>query len=431
MVDYNKIISDYSPDENERKKLENISSEVTDKINLICRNENIDASPVEVGSVSKKTNLKCSDIDIFIIFDRKYSRDFIEGKGLEIGHKILKNGVEKYAEHPYVSGTIENVKVDIVPAFKIKSGERIVSTVDRTPLHTAYVNDNTDKNKIRDILLLKIFMKTVHVYGSEVSRSGFSGYLCELLIINYGTFDNVIKKFANLKGKLIVPEGQSLEKKFDEPVIIIDPVDPTRNAGAAVNIENLSRMEIASKLLISGIDVFNSEKNKINKINRGTIMKVFVLNKPDIIDDIIYPQAVRLKNKIWEIMDRNGFMPLSWEIDIENDIEVLIEHERNVIPTVGVHRGPPAESNESIKFINVWKNNKRLLRGAYILGDRLYVDIKNKYTEFEDVFNKEIKNIDIGKNLNKFKDNIKIINVNENTSMNVVNKFYSKSLFND
>ncbi len=431
MVDYNKIISDYSPDENERKKLENISSEVTDKINLICRNENIDASPVEVGSVSKKTNLKCSDIDIFIIFDRKYSKDFIERKGLEIGHKILKNGVEKYAEHPYVSGTIENVKVDIVPAFKIKSGERIVSTVDRTPLHTAYVNDNTDKNKIRDILLLKIFMKTVHVYGSEVSRSGFSGYLCELLIINYGTFDNVIKKFANLKGKLIVPEDQSLEKKFDEPVIIIDPVDPTRNAGAAVSIENLSRMEIASKLLISGIDVFNSENSKINKINRGTIMRVFVLNKPDIIDDIIYPQAVRLKNKIWEIMDKNGFMPLSWEIDIENDIEVLIEHERNVIPTVSVHRGPPAESNESIKFINVWKNNKRLLRGPYILGDRLYVDIKNKYTEFEDVFNNKIKNIDIGKNLNEFKDNIKIVNVNENTSMNVVNKFYSKSLFND
>lgn len=431
MIDYNKIISEYSPDKTEREKLNRISSGIIDKINLICKNENINAFPVEVGSVSKKTNLKCSDIDIFITFDKKYSKEFIEKKGVEIGHKILNNGVEKYAEHPYVSGTVDNIKIDIVPAFKINKGEKIISTVDRTPLHTEYVNENTDEMKIKDILLLKIFMKTVNVYGSEVSKSGFSGYLCELLIIKYGSFDNVIKKFADLKGKLIVPEDKTLEKKFEEPVIIIDPVDPTRNAGAAVSIENLSRMKIASKLFISGTDVFNLKNNKINKINRGTIIKVFVLKKPDIIDDIIYPQAVRLKNKIWEIMYRNGFIPLSWEIDIEHDIEILMEYERDTIPLVSIHMGPPAESDESIKFINVWKNNKRLIRGPYILNDRLYVDIKNKYVKFEDVFNNEIKSMDIGKNIDNLKNDIKICDVDENIPMNVVNKFYLKSLFND
>ncbi len=430
MIDYNKIISEYLPDKNERDKLKIISSEIINGINLICKNENIDASPVEVGSVSKKTNLKCSDIDIFITFDKKYSKDFIERKGVEIGHKILKNGVEKYAEHPYVSGSIENIKIDIVPAFKINKGEKIVSTVDRTPLHTLYVNENTNENMIKDILLLKIFMKKVNVYGSEVSKSGFSGYLCELLIINYGNFDNVIKKFANLKGKLIIPEDKSLENKFNETVIIIDPVDPTRNAGAAVSIENLSRIEIASKLFISGIDVFNFKNNIIINKDRKTVIKVFVLKKPDIINDILYPQVVRLKNKIWEIMEMNKFIPLSWEIDIKENIEILIEYERDIIPLVSIHMGPPAESNESIKFINVWKNNKRLLRGPYILNNRLYVDIKNKYTKFEDFFDNEIKNMDVGKNINDLKNNIKIIDVNENTDMNVIDKFYSKCLFN-
>jgi len=431
MIDYNKLISEYLPDKNEKNKLKVISSDIISKINLICKNENIDASPVEVGSVSKKTNLKCSDIDIFITFDKKYSKDFIEKKGVEIGHEILKNGVEKYAEHPYVSGSIENIKIDIVPAFKINKGERIVTTVDRTPLHTLYVNENTNENMIKDILLLKIFMKKVNVYGSEVSKSGFSGYLCELLIISYKSFDNVIKKFANLKGKLIIPEDKSLENKFNEPVIIIDPVDPTRNAGAAVNIENLSRIEIASKLFISGIDVFNFKNNIIINKDRKTIIKVFVLKKPDIIDDILYPQVIRLKNKIWEIMEMNKFIPLSWEIDIKEDIEILIEYERDIIPLVSIHMGPPAESNESIKFINVWKNNKRLLRGPYILNNRLYVDVKNKYTKFEDFFNNEIKNMDVGKNINDLKNNIKIIDVNENTDMDVINKFYSKCLFND
>ena len=38
------------------------------------------------------------------------------------------------------------------------------------------------------------------------------------------------------------------------------------------------------------------------------------------------------------------------------------------------HIGPPAESNESLKFIDVWKERSELMRGPYIVGDRIYVD---------------------------------------------------------
>ncbi len=430
MINYNKLLSEYLPDKEENEKLFSISELVKKKINDYCIKENINAESMEVGSLSKNTNLKCSDIDIFILFDKKYSKEYIESKGTEIGHYILKNGYEKYAEHPYVSGYINGVKVDIVPAFKIDEGETIVSTVDRTPLHTRFVNSHSSEQIIKDIRLLKIFMKLINVYGSEISKSGFSGYLCELLTIKLGSFDNVIKKFAVLNGRLLIPENMDYKKRFSEPIIIIDPVDPNRNAAAAVSVENLSRMKVASKLFIKygNLDFIKNSLAE-EKRKRGTSIKIFILNKPDIIDEVIYTQAIRFKNKIWGIFKKYGFSPIASEIFVGRDIEILIEYEMDILPDVDIHQGPPVDSTEILKFIDVWKNNDRLMRGPYIIGDRIFVDTKRKLTGFYPIFYSEIEKIDIGKNLNGLKKNIKIIDVNENTDYEVLKRFYFKSLF--
>jgi tRNA nucleotidyltransferase (CCA-adding enzyme) len=420
------LLAEQTPTVEETKKLGEISSTIIHEINEICRADNINASCTEVGSVSKNTNLKSSDIDIFITFDKSYPVDYIEKKGLEIGHRVLENGTEKYAEHPYVSGYVGGIKVDIVPAFKISEGEKIVSTVDRTPLHTLYVNSNTDERMIHDIRLLKVFMKSINVYGSEIARSGFSGYLCELLIIHFKNFDRLMKHMANLRGKLIIPEGA--ENKFTDPVIILDPVDPSRNAGAAVSEENISKLKLASKIYIAGrFDIFNRAP-AVNK-DRGTDIRVFVVTKPDIIDDIIYPQAVRLKNRIWDILYNNGFMPVASEIYVGSNIEILIECKLGKLPGTKVHVGPPVESNESIKFIDVWNGNSRLMRGPYVLNGRVYVDVRTGERDMEGIIRKELRNSDIGKNLNQFRDEIKIIN-GPDVNFEVVRKFFSKYLFN-
>ncbi len=426
-MDYlDELLARQIPNEEETRKLAAISSAIINKIDNICRNENIDATCVEVGSVSKNTNLKSSDIDIFITFDRSYPVDYIEKKGLEIGHRVLENGTEKYAEHPYVSGYIDGIKVDIVPAFKIGKGEKIVSTVDRTPLHTVYVNNNTDEKTIHDIRLLKVFLKSINVYGSEIAKSGFSGYLCEVLIIHFKSFGRFIEYMANLRGKLIIPE-ETIDK-FNEPVIIIDPVDPLRNAGAAVSQENLSRLKLASRIYMKGrTDLFN--RIPVVKRKRETNIKIFVVEKPDIIDDIIYPQAVRLKNRIWDIFQENGFIPTASEIYVGKDIEILIEYKLEELPGIEIHKGPPVESNEAIKFIDVWNSNPRLMRGPYIMDDRIYVDVKTRIRNMEGIIRKELKNEDIGKNLNQFKDEIKILSIDENSPLEVEKRFYSKYLF--
>ncbi len=420
-------LQEQTPTLQEQEKLKNIVSAIASDIDAICKTEGIDATPLEVGSVSKGTNLKSSDIDLFITFSRSYPVEYIEKKGLEIGHAVLENAIEKYAEHPYVSGSVSGIKIDIVPAFRINEGERIVSSVDRTPLHTIYVKSRTDSKMVHDIRLLKVFLKEINVYGSEVAKSGFSGYICEIAIIAFGTFEKFIQYMANLKGKLIVPEN--CDKEFNEPVIIIDPVDPTRNAGAAVSVENLSKLKLAAKLYVTRREdiLFNPEP--VIKYDRKTIMKAFVLKKPDIIDDIIYPQAVRLKNRIWDIFQKSGFMPFSSELYMGENIEILIEYMRNKLPDAQKHMGPPAESNESIKFIDAWKGNSRLMRGPYIMGDRIYVDTKPRYTELEEIIKIELEKSDIGKNLNQYKGEIKVVSGKDVNKLNVAKKFYSKSLF--
>ena len=48
-------------------------------------------------------------------------------------------------------------------------------------------------NQEKEVRLLKRFMKMVGTYGSEFKVGGFSGYLCELMIIRYGSFLKVLK----------------------------------------------------------------------------------------------------------------------------------------------------------------------------------------------------------------------------------------------
>ncbi|WP_337860698.1 CCA tRNA nucleotidyltransferase [Ferroplasma sp.] len=421
------LLNDQLPTAEDQNKLQSIATGLIREIGLICKTEKIDANAVEVGSTSKNTNLKSSDIDIFITFSKSYPVALIEKKGLEIGHRILKNGTEKYAEHPYVSGYVDGVKVDVVPAFRIKEGERIVSTVDRTPLHTIYVNSRTNNKMVHDIRLLKIFLKKINVYGSEIAKSGFSGYLCELAIISFGSFDKFMEYSAKLKGKMIIPEN--CKTKFNEPVIIIDPVDPTRNAGAAVSEENLSKLKLAAKLYTSNrCDILFDTVPEVHH-NRETTIKVFTVKKPDIIDDIIYPQAVRLKKKIFDILERSGFMPVSFELYVGNDIEILIEYLIEKLPDVKKHMGPPVESCESIKFIDSWRGNKRLMRGPYIIGQRIYVDARIMHTEMEQIVRDELTQEDIGKNLNSLKNDIKVLSGDKINDLQVTKNFYSKYLF--
>lgn len=431
ITDYASAIEKYLPDAEEKKRLGSISERTENLIDSYCSESGIKADAVLVGSVAKGTNLKGADLDIFIRFDKGYSKKEMESVGLELGHRVLLNGQEKYAEHPYVTGFIEGVKIDVVPCYMILPGQKKVSSVDRTPLHTDYVKSNLDSKELKEVLLLKVFTKSIGVYGSEVTISGFSGYICEILIIEYGSFEGVLKTFANWKGRFILGKKESVEK-FDEPVVIIDPVDDDRNAAAAISLENLSRMKLASKLFLKyrSDEFFNLDRTfgPFRKDDRGTVVRIFSVPRPDLIDDVIYPQAVRFKNSLWSVLEREGFEPLDSEVEVSDRVRVLIECRRDTPPAFVLHRGPPVESDNVLDFIETWKE-RDVLRGPYIKEDRIYVDLKGGEKSIEDAVHDSIGPLNIGKSLNKYKKEMVIDKPDPGSEDPLLAKFLSRGLF--
>src|SRR3989338_8188035 len=211
---------------------------------------------VIVGSIGKFTWLAGDhDIDLFMMLDSSVPREELERLGLEYGKRITEElsgkWKIKYAEHPYTNAVIRGFDVDIVPCYRIRYNEKIKSAVDRSPLHLQYVLDHVKPAMIDDVRLLKQFCKGIRVYGSDTKNQGFSGYICELLVLQYGSFEKVLEAASQWKPPFVINVerhlGVPLTRFKDQPFVIIDPIDAERNVAAALGAENFLRFISSAK----------------------------------------------------------------------------------------------------------------------------------------------------------------------------------------
>ncbi len=364
-----KKISPLKKDEEEMKKfvdeLVRIAKTITGLDSVIC------------GSIGKLTWLKGDhDIDLFLLFPN-VSRQELEKKGLEYGKKISAEmkgkPVIKYAEHPYVHTTVKGYDIDIVPCYRIKKGEKIKSAVDRSPLHMEYVLETLKPDLRNDVRLLKQFMKGAGVYGSDAKNLGFSGYICELLVINYGTFESVLKAVSKWEVPEIIFVEIHLQRKINtkeeypnHPLIVIDPTDEKRNAAAVVSAGNFYKFkEKASQYLKNpSIGFFFPAGKKclsVSQINelkkRGTKFITLELKKPDIVDDILYPQARRLLKRTETLLEHNEFRCMRSYEHIGKNIYLIFELEIWELPPVKRMVGPHIFAKEHVnQFRNKYTN---------------------------------------------------------------------------
>ena len=87
----------------------------------------------------------------------------------------------RYSEHPYVEATIKGTKVNVVPCYDVKEGQW-QSAADRSPFHTKFMLESLTGVMKNEVRLLKKFLSCNKIYGSEIARQGFSGYVAEVLI---------------------------------------------------------------------------------------------------------------------------------------------------------------------------------------------------------------------------------------------------------
>ena len=211
------------------------------------------------GSLAKGTMLSDKwEIDVFIILDGA-TKDWIRKNGESLLHECLAGCLpvySRYSEHPYVTGALMGMQADIVPIGRPEPDRLEGLGVERTPLHTEYVRKRLSPRLRDEVRLLKSFLKGIGAYGAETHVRGFSGYLAELLVIVYGSFRSVLRAASMWRPPVYIdPEGlgdeRLLRKKYrDSPMIVVDPVDPHRNAAAAVSKEKLALFVAASKLYL-------------------------------------------------------------------------------------------------------------------------------------------------------------------------------------
>lgn len=395
-INFNGVLNAIKPTEDEMGKVDALSGKLIDLLNQIAKENGINAEAVLVGSVAKDTWLHGkADIDIFMKFPLNVDEAYLKEKGLFLGLECIKkmNGKHelRYASHPYVTGFLNGFDIDFVPCYTIKSAKELKSAVDRTILHTEYVKNKLKENQKDEVLLLKKFMESINTYGAEFKVGGFSGYLCELLIIHYGTFMAVLEAASENWGpKIMIDiEKYGTAKQFNEPMVAIDPTDKNRNVSAALRQQKISEFIVASrnflddpkeeyfldKALSVNLDYIKSEFKR-----RGTKTLLISFKPPQVPADALYPQIKKTENSLKGVLEREDFKVFdssSWS-DEELNVIILLEMEIWELPKVKKNLGPFIWSkNHQERFIDKYGNK------VYVDDDRWVANIEREYKEVE------------------------------------------------
>ncbi|MDD2666118.1 MAG: CCA tRNA nucleotidyltransferase [Methanocellales archaeon] len=399
------VLDRITPSESDEKALDELTVRIIAHIDRVADELNIDAHGLLVGSVARDTWIVGEkDVDIFITFPEEISREDLESIGLQIAKKVATDHEERYAEHPYIRALYGGYNVDIVPCFRVSDPSSIKSAVDRTPFHNKYLRTRI-KGLEGQVRLLKQFMKGVGVYGSELRTKGFSGYLCELLVLKYGSFLGVLESASDWKrGVVIDLEGHGT-LRHEDPLVIIDPVDPSRNVAAAVSLDNFCMFIDASREFLKepSINFFFpppmepiTDDEIAKEIQaRKTDLFAIVFQTPNVVEDILYPQLYKAVKSVEELLHRNDFRVFRGDIWSGAQSVILLEMEVAKLPNIKKHIGPPVESSvHSEKFKAKYAN-------PYIKDGRYVAEIPRKYTKAKDLLLSQLNTCGLGKNVSE------------------------------
>lgn len=415
----NEVLKFIRPKPEEKNKIDIISKKALTVAGKEA--EKLRAKAILVGSITRDTWLPGKmEFDIFVLFPSVLTEKRLEDFGLKIGKEVINQlkGTYKieYAQHPYVSGEVEGVKIDIVPCFDVKTPEKIKSAVDRTPFHVKYIEKRLSPDLSDEVRLLKQFCAVNKIYGADAKTEGFSGYVCELLIIKYGNFVNTMEAAKKWQpGQIIDIEGYytnkdvpKLRKMFkDQALILIDPTDKKRNATAALSAQNFFKFKkMAEKFLdeASGEVFFEKQISPMTEnelvqlqIKRRTELILIKFKPPEVVSDILWPQLRRFSDRLQSILEEVKYEFKVLRKDVytnEKDLAVvLLEMEVSKLPAVQKRIGPRVfDFDDSQRFIEKYKD--KASAGPFVEGGFWAVEVKRNFLaareKLEDSLNKSL-----------------------------------------
>ena len=397
------VLEKITPGKEDRAKVDAITRELEQKVALACKQEGVPAVVRVEGSVAKDTWLKENpDIDIFMRLPTSIPRKNLGDIGLKIAKKAAGayEQIERFAEHPYLEIFVEGYWVDIVPCYDAKPGEW-QSATDRTPYHTDYIKKHLSTSLRGEVRLLKRFMQSIGVYGAEIKVGGFSGYLCELLIMKYRSFSETIHAFARYNKRVVIDTENFYENRenelsllFPEPLVIIDPVDKGRNVASAVQPQKLYSFVGAARAFLKKPDVafFYPPKPEVLPVaglknqlaSRGSSIVFLVVDQASAVPDVLWGQLYRTKRSLHRLLELNDYKMLRDSVwSNEKNLSIFIfELAAQVLPNIKKHLGPPLEREaECENFLAKYAGNPQVIAGPYLEDGFWIVEVPRKTTD--------------------------------------------------
>jgi len=408
-----KVLGKVTPSLKEKEQILRLAEELTKKVQKASEEAHVKAEARVEGSVAKNTWLsKEPDIDIFMRLPTTMPRETFGTTCLKIARKATKGykQIERFAEHPYLEAFLDSVRVNIVPCYKVKKGEW-KSATDRTPFHTDYVKPLLNEEICGEVRLLKKFMKGIGVYGAEIKVGGFSGYLCELLTLNYGSFKKVLKSFGEWKDTRVIDyenhylgRESEIGKIFEESLVIVDPIDKGRNVGAAVRKERLHEFIAASRAFAQKPDpkfFYPQDRKAINikqlaqtMKTRGSTLLFLRFGKLKAVPDILWGQLYKSQRALRTMLKQNDFNVIRDNVwsDEENLSVLIFELERQILSPFKKHLGPPIEKRkECERFLRKHLGASQTLSGPRIESGRWVVETKRKQSDAVKLANEKLR----------------------------------------
>src|SRR2546427_2645130 len=384
------VLARIRPSPEEEARIENVVRELLERLRATLKSKGWDAKPFLAGSVAKGTHLTGTEIDVFVAFPPDLPRADLEERGLALG-TLLDKGAHLYAEHPYTRGWYGGFEVEIVPCYRITDASQRMSAVDRTPLHVDYVLGRVKEGQTDEIRLLKAWAEGIGVYGAEAKILGFSGYLCELLVLKYGTFRGVLEGSLAWRPGIVLELDRQAARTFPEPLTVVDPVDPNRNVASAVSVEQLATfvhaargyMQRPSERFFFPRPLKPHSLSKLRamvKKRAGGLLAISV-PAPSVTEDVLYPQLRKGHRAFLDLFHRHEFEGFDSRFDVAGKEAIfLFEFAVDSLPRVSRHLGPPVWVKNAKEFLDKWRGSPKTIAGPFVQGERWAVDVARDVT---------------------------------------------------
>ena len=362
-----------------------------------------DAKVILGGSGAKGTWLRdANDADIFVQFNYDRHKDKSD-KLSDILEKQLKRSfkVERlHGSRDYFQFKENKFTFEIIPILQIKKAETAVNITDVSPLHADFVKKFS---KLADeIRLMKQFCKANSVYGAESYIKGFSGYMCELLVIYYGGFMKLLKAASKWGSKEVIDiknfyKGKDVllemnKSKTYSPLILVDPVQADRNAAAALSFEKYDLFRKKAKEFVKKPCVKFFEKKEID-VKDFIVLEVGALKGKE---DVVGAKLLKVFDFLNKKLEKEGFKVKShWTFDRET--KAYFYFKANDVDKIKIIEGPNVKFKDHVLLF------RKKHKNTFVKGNIIYAKEKRKFVKAKDYIKELIKDEYVKERVKKIK----------------------------